>query len=308
MIADFQNGVISQVADTRRNVNYNIQNSSVYFANGANGLPSGADANFKFGVASYFIQDNFYPIPHLSIQAGLRYDRYDSSDYATANPYFAKRYGFSNDRNVDGLNAFLPRFSFSYDWTPDQSLIPDTTLTLRGGVGEYSGGFQTVWISNSYANTGIASLTTAGFPAGGAPGTCTSADPFGCVPSVLPLDHQQWLNDLTNGPLQTSSVGQSSTVNAILPNFKLPKTLRANLGFDTYFGPGWLGDNWQLNFDYLDMRAMTARTGRICASSRRRRRRRTAACLRIHLRCGCRPARSGHGRHAPRQGYRHGQL
>ncbi|MDE2075080.1 MAG: TonB-dependent receptor [Alphaproteobacteria bacterium] len=251
-ISDFQNGIIATTPDNRRNVNYNITNNSIYFANGANGLPSGADADFKFGISSFYIEDQFYPIEHLSVQAGLRYDRYNSGDHAADNPYFFARYGFSNSRNVDGLDALLPRLSFSYDWSPQQDDLPGSALTLRGGVGEYSGGFQTVWISNSYANTGIASLTTSGTPDGS--GTCSSADPYGCVPTTYPFHNQAgWIADLTNGPLAQASVVQTSTVNAILPSFKLPTTLRANLGFDVFFGPGWLGDNWQFTFDWLHM-------------------------------------------------------
>ena len=251
-ISDFQNGIIATVPDNRSNNSSYIKNGSIYFANGANGQPSDADANFHFGIASFYAEDQFYPIEHLSILAGLRYDVYNSPDNATANPYFKARYGFTNSRSVDGLDAILPRVSFSYDWTPKQDLLPETAITLRGGVGEYSGGFQTVWISNSYANTGITSLTASGTPDGS--GTCSSVDPFGCVPTTYPFHNQAgWIADLTNGPLAQASVAQSSTVNAILPNFKLPTTLRANLGFDVYFGPGWLGDNWQFTFDYLHM-------------------------------------------------------
>jgi hypothetical protein len=169
------------------------------------------------------------------------------------NPYFQTRYGFTNQRTVDGLSTLLPRFSASYNWRPDLSSLglDDTLIRLRAGIARYSGGFQTVWISNSYANTGINSLTTFGTPGQPAAGPCTSAAPFACVPTVMPTDHATWVNDLVNGPLTTASVQQTSTVNAILPNFRLPNIWRANLGFDWVFGQGWAGDNWVMKFDYL---------------------------------------------------------
>ncbi|MBS0470600.1 MAG: TonB-dependent receptor [Proteobacteria bacterium] len=254
-ISDFQNGIVAQTIDTRSNFSRSsfASGNAVYFASGIGGDPSTANANFKFEVGSLYLQDEWFPSDDLSVQVGLRYDRYFSDDHPVLNPYFQTRYGFTNQRTVDGLNTLLPRFSASYNWRPDLSMLSldDSLIRLRAGIARYSGGFQTVWISNSYANTGITSLTTFGTPGQPAAGPCTSAAPFACVPTVMPTDHATWVQDLVNGPLSTASVQQTSTVNAILPNFRLPNIWRANLGFDWVFGPGIAGDNWILKFDYL---------------------------------------------------------
>lgn len=253
-ISDFQNGIIAQTLDKRSNTRSQLNGTSVYYSSGPDGNPADADARFRFYIESGFVQDEWHPIDHLKVEGGLRYDQYVSNDRPVLNKYFQQRYGFSNQRNVNGLHALLPRLSFTYsDWVPDQNLIPDTAVTFRGGLGKYSGGFQTVWVSNSYANTGVTSVTTFGFPGGGGAGTCTSANAFGCVPTILPTNHQQWLTDLNNGPLSLASVQQTSAVNAILPNFKLPSTMRYNLGFDVFFGDGWLGSDWQWSVDALAM-------------------------------------------------------
>jgi hypothetical protein len=253
-IADFQNGVIAQTIDTRSNFSRNSMTGgkSIYFADGIAGDPSTADANFKFEIGTLFLQDEWFPTDDLSVQAGLRYDRYFTDDAPVVNPYFTTRYGFDNTRTVDNLGIILPRFSISYNYHPDEEffLPAGSLLRLRAGIGRYSGGFQTVWVSNSYANTGINSLTTSGFPSAPA-GPCSNANPFGCVPAVMPTNHATWIDDLVNGPLTTSTVQKTSTVNAILPNFRLPNLYRSDLGFDLAFGAGMLGDAWLLKFDYI---------------------------------------------------------
>lgn len=242
-ISDFQNGIVAQTQEKRSNWRSQANGYSVYYSSGQNGNMSGPDANFQFYTESAFIQDEWYPVNHLKIQAGVRYDQYVSSDKPVLNPYFQQRYGFSNQRSVNGLHAILPRLSLSYsNWVPDQDLIADTAFTFRAGAGRYSGGFQTVWISNSYANTGITSLTAYGYPGAGT---------FSSIPKVMPTDHQTWLDDLNNGPLSSATVASTSTVNAILPNFKMPTSWRMNAGVDVVFGDGWLGDGWALSTDVL---------------------------------------------------------
>ncbi|WP_447411938.1 hypothetical protein, partial [Clostridium perfringens] len=60
---------------------------------------------------------------------------------------FYNRYGFSNTNNFDGLGAFQPRVSFSYKPLP--------SLSLRGGIGIFSGGTPDIYFSNSYGNSGF---------------------------------------------------------------------------------------------------------------------------------------------------------
>jgi len=219
----------------------------IYFASGVGGNPAGADGVFSYSVSSLMLQDTWYPIKDMTVLAGVRYDVYHTNrNGITSNPYFQQRYGFSNTLTLDGLDAVLPRFSVTYNMTPDQNIIPDTLVTLRGGVGMFSGGFQNVWITNDYDTNGINQLQVAGIPGVGA---------FSTISSTMPTDHNAFIQSLINGPLASASAAKTTTTDAQLPNFKLPRNLRMNAGFDIFFGSGWLGSNWQFTFDYLNMNA-----------------------------------------------------
>ena len=262
-ISDYQNGIIATTLDTRSNAvggasGINGVGDPVAYKNGIGGVNSVGDGNFTFGIGSLFAQDDWYPTNDLSVEYGLRYDDYVSNDHPVANPNFQQRYGFSNTRNLDGLATVMPRVSVSYNLPLDNDYIPGTTARLRAGVGKFSGGFQTVWVTNSFDTTGVQTLSTAGIPgfnAAGmpvAPGTpCSSAAPFACVPGVLPTNHQQWLADLNNGPLAQASTAANSEVDPVLPSFHLPYVWKQNIGADINFGPGWLGENWVGTFDYF---------------------------------------------------------
>ncbi|HEV2649966.1 MAG TPA: TonB-dependent receptor [Rhizomicrobium sp.] len=261
-IADFANQKIAQTLDNRFSATSTSAQGGnpVYYANGIGGVSSVGDANFHFQIGSLFAQDEWYATKDLSFEFGLRYDAYFSDDHPVLNGNFQKRYGFSNTRNLDGLSALMPRISGSYEFGFDSDSDPGTTMRLRAGLGKFSGGFQTVWATNSYDTTGVQTLSTFGIPgfANGvpvAPGTpCSTAAPYACVPDTLPTDHQQWLDDLNNGPLAQASTVKNSTVNAILPNFKLPYTWKANIGSDIVFGPGMLGDSWIATIDLFSTR------------------------------------------------------
>ena len=54
------------------------------------------------------------------------------------------------DENIDGLSILMPRFGFTWE--------PRSDLSVRGGMGIYSGGNPFVWISNSYSNDGITNV------------------------------------------------------------------------------------------------------------------------------------------------------
>lgn len=258
-LADFQAGKIA--TDVYNGANGTGADCSacngnpVYISVGAGGVNANADGHFRFETLSLFAQDDWTtPIDHLSMSFGLRYDR----DFANVtcqipnstfncvqpNPYFAQRYGFSNNGTVNGLDVILPRFSAKYDWTPE--FDPDALVTFRAVVGKYSGGIQTVWLTNNYDTTGINQVNAYGIPGVGT---------FASVPTTMPTNHQTWLTDLLNGPLSSASTLQTSTTDAMLPNFKIPNSLREDLGFDVLFAPGVMGDNWKLTFDFVNENA-----------------------------------------------------
>jgi hypothetical protein len=107
-------------------------------------------AIWGYNFNSLYIQDSWDVNGYLTIDAGLRYDWYESEGSIRENQNFVNRYGYSNANDIDGLNVFLPRISFEWLATED--------LTVRGGLGRFSGGAPGVWISNSYSNDGVLNI------------------------------------------------------------------------------------------------------------------------------------------------------
>ena len=96
-----------------------------------------------------------HPADHrgASVTAGFRYQRLTQKDVPLANSFFAARYGFSNSENLDGRDVFLPRLGF--DYRPDWDVDHVSRIRITGGYGLFSGGSSTVWVSNSFSNTGV---------------------------------------------------------------------------------------------------------------------------------------------------------
>ena len=130
--------------------------SSLFYQNSVTNDETDAAANFGFAVNSLYVQDTWQVNDKLTATAGLRYDFYESDGEITDNPNFEARYGFKNTGDVDGLDILLPRLGLNYQYNDD--------ITLRGGIGRFSGGSPAVWISNNYSNNGV-SIDSA-FPAG----------------------------------------------------------------------------------------------------------------------------------------------
>ena len=123
----------------------------VYYGNAASHNPNDAAGEFKYALNTLYFQDKFdLDNFDATITMGLRYDWYTSSDVPSYNPNFERRYGFSNQQNLDGVNLLQPRLGLNWQ-VSDQ-------LEVRAGAGLYSGGNPNVWISNSYSNDGIRNI------------------------------------------------------------------------------------------------------------------------------------------------------
>ncbi len=120
-----------------------------YGSGGGTNNPLDAAANFTNSLNSLYVQDEIF-IDHanLTITAGLRYEWFTSDDRPVFNQVFTDlNNGLRNDANIDGLDLLMPRIGFNWDATPD--------VTVRGGIGLYSGGNPNVWISNAWSNDGL---------------------------------------------------------------------------------------------------------------------------------------------------------
>jgi hypothetical protein len=123
----------------------NGQASRVYYGNAITNEELDSAVYWSYAVNTAYLEDEWQITDSFNLTFGLRYDRYDSSDKPNLNQGFLADYGFGNDATLDGRDLLMPRVGFTWDITD--------TVTLRGGVGLFSGGNPNVWYSNVYSNT-----------------------------------------------------------------------------------------------------------------------------------------------------------
>ncbi|MGD8326607.1 MAG: TonB-dependent receptor [Sphingomonadales bacterium] len=208
-----------------------------------------AAASFSRSIHTLYVQDEWLATDALTIQLGLRYDFYESSDRPIENQVFIDKFGFTNTTSFDSLDVIQPRLGLTYD--AGETFFGETLL--RGGVGIFSGGDPTVWFANNFQNFGGAIGNGASDS-----GSCTAADlqvidgngNFTGIPQCV-IDQQ----------IANASTNQGS-VNAVDPDFKIPSLLRLNFGF-THFtdfegAAGGFFDDWTVQMDIIHSRRRNA--------------------------------------------------
>jgi hypothetical protein len=186
-----------------------------------------------------YFQDEF-SVGDVTFVAGLRYDWYDSSDLPNENPNFIERQGYTNADNFDGEDLFQPRFGFNWE--------ASDRVSVRGGVGLYSGGNPNVWLSNNYSNDGITNVQVREFVLENIAGYGKDFSLFD-----IPLDGGgRPIYDIPQDYLDYIQTQESNGgVNAIDPNFKIPSNWKIALGATWDMDWGRFGDGYILNADLL---------------------------------------------------------
>ena len=219
------------------NVNYN---------NAPSGNPTDAAAEWGYAVNTLYVQDEFDITQNLNLIFGLRYDFWETGDRPVTNADFVADYGFSNSANLDGEGLIQPRFAFTYD--------PQDNLTIRGGIGLYSGGDPNVWLSNTFSNNNVLQFGQDGGGFGLENGVtslfdipytdCEDGVPTGpgwCIPTVLA--------DAVAG-----GTGSNFEINYLDPSFKIPSEWKLALGatwIPTVDVDNFLGGEYVVNADLL---------------------------------------------------------
>jgi hypothetical protein len=178
------------------------------YANAYTGNPSDNAAIWDYAENSFYVQDRWTVADNLTVQGGLRYERYESGQSPLLNTTFVGRYGFANNANLDGRELLLPRLGFNY------KMLENTTL--RGGVGEFSTLGPAVWMSNDYNNDGFTQRSI----------TATSGALLNTTNLMVPAAAQAQL---------TPNAG---FVDALDPHFSIPSSLRSDLALDHNFENG----------------------------------------------------------------------
>lgn len=226
-IDDFRNGVASRLE-------YN---------NAPSNNPGDAAADWGYAINTLYAQDEWALDNGLTIVAGLRYDFYESDDVPEENVGFTADYGFSNSENLDGADLLQPRLGFTWDVNDD--------LSLRGGVGLYSGGNPNVWLSNNYSGNNVlqfgARLSDGGL-------ADLFAIPYTAAEEGVPNAPGYAIPQEVFDSVATGT-GRNFEINALDPDFDLPSEWKYALGA-TYFldvpieGPAsFLGGEYVLNGD-----------------------------------------------------------
>jgi len=219
--------------------------SRIYYGSGGGtNNANDAAASFENVLNSVYLQDEiFFNEMDLSIVLGLRYDWFESDDRPVFNQAFTTlNNGLRNDANIDGVDIVMPRVGFTWGVTPE--------VSLRGGVGLYSGGNPNVWLSNAWSNDGLTNVqTTENFffgtscDTGNDPANCTGYRDNVFDGSIVLTGAQRPGYDVTQA--QIDFVANTTPANAadsrlvlVDPNYKQPGEWKFALG-GTWDTPLW---------------------------------------------------------------------
>jgi Carboxypeptidase regulatory-like domain len=192
-----------------------------------------AAAIFGYETYTFGISDTWRVNDALNLNIGLRYDLFGGESAAVNNPNFVSRYGFRSNAFIDGKGVIQPRFGFDFK--------ASSRLTFRGGAGIFAGGTPDVYVSNSFSNTGV--ITSSIDVRQNNNGTFTGATPAQGTGALTNVSGTT-IPAVSNAQLQGLTAAAASTTNALAPDFKIPRQLRATFGatYDADLGP--LGDDW----------------------------------------------------------------
>ncbi len=188
------------------------------YQNAVSNNPEDAAARWDYAVTALFAQDEWRLNSLWTARFGVRGEFYGATENIARNENFAKRYGYDNTSTLAGKQVLLPRLGLSYKATD--------RVSVRTGLGLYSGGTPAVWVSNAYTNTGVGTNTESSTPADGFNG--------------------REIPEAVKAKLQAGD----GNVDALDPNFKIPQTWKFSLGTYYRFDIPSLVENVFLDFDY----------------------------------------------------------
>ncbi|MED5598058.1 TonB-dependent receptor [Janthinobacterium sp. P210006] len=197
----------------------------------AGGSLENAIADFSLKNYGLFVQDVWTVNKNLTLQYGVRIDKAGISDRplynaAAAAPTIAGSvdlskplggtqqsggFGLNNTQTIDGQTLWQPRVGFNYKF---DSARP---TQLRGGFGLFQGAAATVWMSNPFANPGVATRIV---------GCGTSG--FKSCPTVGGLFNP----DPTKQPTNFPDAAPAANVDFLSSDLRQPSIWKGNLAFE----------------------------------------------------------------------------
>jgi hypothetical protein len=185
---------------------------------------SASAAKFKYYNLAFFINDEIKVSDRFTINLGLRADKTIFPDDPKLDPFFndtavaaiSKYYDMHGARSGQMAKvpwSISPRIGFI-------GKIPEYNITIRGGIGFFTGRMPLVWPGGVYNNTGN-NLGSVGV---NNPNITFRPDPF---------------NQYTPADFGLSLANAKGQVDLISEEFKLPRLFRTSLGIDKNLGKGW---------------------------------------------------------------------
>ncbi len=184
-------------------------------------------ARWNLQNTGLFLQDTWTVNKQLNIVAGVRIDTQSSGDRPLANPAAAAPvvpgnpatntrqsggFGLDNTVTLDGDQLIQPRLGFNFALDPANK----RRAQVRGGFGLFQGAAASVWLSNPYSNTGMATRIVG---CGGNFAACSTAGGlFNADPNAQPTT-------FTGSP-------PAANVDFIDSSLGQPSVWKANLAFD----------------------------------------------------------------------------
>ena len=206
--------------------------------------PNDGAAGFRYQTYTFGIQDDWRVNDMLNVSYGMRYDLFGGHSTPVLNPAFVSRYGITNTEFINGRGLFQPRFGFNFK--------PTQRLSIRGGGGIFGAGTPDVYVSNSFANSGVLTNSlTARITDGGIyqlNGTQTST----AIGQALLNNVDIKAVPATAGTqLQGGTLAATTSTASLDPNFRIPSQFRATLSADYRANLGPLGDGWRFGLDFF---------------------------------------------------------
>ena len=199
---------------------------SIDYRNAPSGNPADGSAAFEIETTSFYVQDTWDYSDRLTLQFGVRMEEYSMDQAPKYNSVLFDNHGIRNDTSLDGKDIVLPRFGFTYE-QGDFGMMKD--VTVRGGMGYFTGGRPNVWMGGTFSNDGI-----------------------GIQNANVPLSAAAGFNGFDTTPFdsyiyQPGQPGFRPAYADIMdPDFELPKDMKMSIGID------WeLGDGYFFSADYL---------------------------------------------------------
>jgi hypothetical protein len=193
-------------------------------------------AKWELRRHTFFLQDTWQPTDNLSVQFGVRVNKYLTDDKPTYNADFQRTYGFSNANTINGTQLVEPRLSFNYTFDSEYK------TQLRGGVGLFQSDPPTVWMTNPYQNNGI-NIATYSYD--------RLADGVNCKLGSQTLPCPQFSNNPFNQPTSGAGTIPQQAVDTVDKNFNLPSVWKSSIAFDRELP--WQGIIASIEYQHLDV-------------------------------------------------------